>query len=150
MIAHAIIRLEDWMPNWWFCFFIFNWQVMTTVLLFLLLLIGPSINPIRQGIQWSLVFWIPLRGFRVPAVLCTWFQIFVSGTWIPDFNLPWDFGFQIPGFRGFRGFANMGRFDVQGSFKMFACGQNKTRYRSGAYSSSRVALLLLNRCWWPI
>ena len=24
----------------------------------------------------------------------------------------------------------MGRFDVQGSFKMFACGQNKTRYRS--------------------
>ena len=80
-------------------FFIFNWQVMTTVLLFLLLLIGPSINPIRQGIQWSLVFWIPLRGFRVPAVLCTWFQIFVSGTWIPDFNLPWDFGFQIPGFR---------------------------------------------------
>ena len=32
-------------------------------------------------------------------VLCSGFQIFVSGTWILDFNLPWDFGFQIPGFR---------------------------------------------------
>ena len=44
-----------------------------------------------------------------------------------------------PSKKKIRGFPNMGRFDAQGSFKMFACGQNKTRYRSGAYSSRRVA-----------
>ena len=74
--------------------FFFNWQVMTAVLLFLLWLIGPSINPIRQGIQCSLVFWIPLRGLRVPGTLylipdlCHWnldsrFQSSV-GFWIPN------------------------------------------------------------------
>ena len=49
---------------------------MTAVLLFLLWLIGHSINPIRQGIQGSLVFWIPLRGFRVPGMeLGFWISI---------------------------------------------------------------------------
>ena len=140
------------MPTWWFCFFFFNWQVMTAVLFFLLWLIGPSINPIRQRIQCSLVFWIPLRGFRVPGTLywildlCQWnldsgFQSSL-GFWIPNLRIP---GFlpppprDPPSKKKIRGFPNMGRFDAQGSFKMFACGQNKTRYRSGAYSSRRVA-----------
>ena len=124
---------------------------MTTVLLFLLLLIGPSINPIRQGIQCSLVFWIPSSRYSV----------------LDSRSLSVELGFRISIFRGildsksqdsgiptppphptkqFRGFPNMGRFDVLGSFQMFACGQNKTRYRSGAYSSRRVGLLLLDRC----
>ena len=81
-----------------FFFFFFNLQVMTAVLLFLLWLIGHSINLIRQGIQCGLVFWIPLRGFRVPGTLywipdlCQWnldsgFQSSV-GFWIPNPRIP--------------------------------------------------------------
>ena len=87
-------RLDANLMVLFFLFFIFNWQVMTAVLLFLLWLIGPSINPIRQGIQCSLVFWILLRGLRVPGTLylipdlChwnldSWFQSSV-GFWIPN------------------------------------------------------------------
>ena len=56
-----------------------------------------------KGIQDTLGFWIPRRGFRIPI---TGFQIFFSGTWIPDSNCQWDSGFlllysgfQGPGFR---------------------------------------------------
>ena len=49
---------------------------MTTVLLFLLSLIEPSIRLMR-GIHGSLVLWIPRRGFRVPG----------TQYWIPDYNL---------------------------------------------------------------
>ena len=100
---------------------------MTTVLLFLLSLIGPSIRPFMRGIHGSLVLWIPRRGFRVPG----------TQYWIPDYNLQWDSGFQSPGFpipqaqismipesprKIFTGFTYMGRFDVHGNIKMFACG----------------------------
>ena len=36
-----------------------------------------------KGIQDTLGFWIPRRGFRIPF---TGFQIFLGGTWIPDSN----------------------------------------------------------------
>ena len=56
-----------------------------------------------KGIQGTLGFWIPRRGFRIPF---TGFQIFLGGTWIPDSNCYWDSGFlhlysgfQGPGFR---------------------------------------------------
>ena len=56
-----------------------------------------------KGIQDTLGFWIPRRGFRIPF---TGFQIFLGGTWIPDSNCYWDSGFlhlysgfQGPGFR---------------------------------------------------
>ena len=56
-----------------------------------------------KGIQDTLGFWIPRRGFRIPI---TGFQIFFSGTWIPDSNCQWYSGFlllysgfQGPGFR---------------------------------------------------
>ena len=56
-----------------------------------------------KGIQDSHGFWIPRRGFRI---LVAGFQIFSSGTRIPDSNCQWDSrflqlysGFQTPGFR---------------------------------------------------
>ena len=43
-----------------------------------------------KGIQDILGFWTPHRGFRIPG---TKLQIFFSGTWIPDSNWQWDYGF---------------------------------------------------------
>ena len=61
-----------------------------------------TITP-STGIQDSLAFWIPHRGFRI---LGNGFQIFVNATWIPDSNRQRNSGFlelysrfQDPGFR---------------------------------------------------
>ena len=66
-----------------------------------------------KGIQDSLEFWFPCRGFRIPI---TGFKIFFSETWIPDSScsrildsynsIPdskaQDSGFHKQKFRGFR------------------------------------------------
>ena len=48
-------------------------------------------NPLK-GIQDSLGFWIPRRGFRIPGTV---FQIL--GQWNLDFNRKWDSGFLCTG-----------------------------------------------------
>ena len=152
MIAHAIILLEGLMPTWWFWFFffIFNWQVMTAVLLFLLWLIGHSINPIRQGIQCSLVFWIPLRGFRVPGTLygipdlCQW----VPNPRIPRFSLPRPPPLPPPLKNNFVDSLTWG--DLMFKEVLKCLRADRTKHVIGRAHIRRVALLLLNRCWWPI
>ena len=132
---------------------------MTAVLFFLLWLIGPSINPIRQGIQCSLVFWIPLRGFRVPGTLywildlCQWnldsgFQSSV-GFWIPN-----------PGFRDSspppppprppfkkKKFVDSLTWEDLMLKEVLKCLRaDRTKHVIGRAHIRRVALLLLNRC----
>ena len=162
MTTHAIIRLEDLMPTWWFCFFFFNWQVMTAVLFFLLWLIGPSINPIRQRIQCSLVFWIPLRGFRVPGTLywildlCQWnldsgFQSSL-GFWIPNLRIP---GFLPPPpatpLQKKKFVDSLTWEDLMLKEVLKCLRADRTKHVIGRahirrVASRRVALLLLNRC----
>ena len=67
-----------------------------------LLAIHNHVHPPCKGIQDSLGFWIPLRGFRISR---WWISVFVGGTWILDCNCRWDSrflelysGFQSPGF----------------------------------------------------
>ena len=133
-----------------FFFFIFNWQVMTPVLLFLLWLIGHSINPIRQGIQRSCILestpWIPSSRYSVLDSRSLSVEL---GFWISIFRGILDSKSQDSGILPTpKKFPNMGTFDVQGSFKMFAA--DRTKHVIGRAHIRRVALLLLHRCWWPI
>ena len=158
MIAHAIILLEGLMPTSWFCFFsfFFNLQVMTAVLLFLLWLIGHSINLIRQGIQCGLVFWIPLRGFRVPGTLywipdlCQWnldsgFQSSV-GFWIPNPRIPGFFPPPLPPPQKTNFVDSLTWGDLMFKEVLKCLRADRTKHVIGRAHIRRVALLLLNRC----